>query len=136
MSIPTFAGMPLFDEAAGDRPASAEIRIQTQHMPGVDGEFVLRCGTGGRDIQATGRISVTGATAIEAHQALKASLGEKQQAVNGRTVASYVGTDGVEYPWCMVRSLEMTDPVEISRLSADSVLASCRCRAMIRQLSQ
>jgi hypothetical protein len=134
MSLPTFDDTALFDEAARDRPGPVEARIETQHMPGVDGQFAVCHGQSGRQIEAGGRLAATGSTPAEAHQALKAALRTRQLLADGQTVADYVGTDASTYPNCLLQSYEMTGPVEISRLSESTVLAGAPCRAILRQL--
>ncbi len=134
MSIPTFSETALFDEAARDQPGPVEARIETQHMPGVDGQFAVCHGRSGRQIVATGRLAATGSTPAEAHQALKTALRSRQELADGQTVADYVGTDAATYRYCLLRSYEMTGPVEISRLSESAVLAGAPCRAILLQL--
>lgn len=74
MAIPTFNGQSLFSKAAADLPGAIKVRVHTETMPGVDGEFVQPHGTGARQIAATGWLEGSGATPAAAHQALKTAI--------------------------------------------------------------
>lgn len=106
MAIPTFNGQSLFSKAAADLPGAIKVRVHTETMPGVDGEFVQPHGTGARQIAATGWLEGSGATPAAAHQALKTAIRTAQALADGQTVATYVGTDGHSYETCLLVSYE------------------------------
>jgi len=114
MAIPTFNGESLFSRAAADMPGKIDVRVRTETMPGVDGEFVQPHGTGARQITATGWLEGAGATPAVAHQALKAAVRTKQALADGQTVATYVGTDGHSYQKCLLVSYELQAGVRTS----------------------
>jgi len=114
MAIPTFNGTSLFSKAAADLPGKVAVRLHTETMPGVDGEFVQLHGTGARQITATGWLAGAGATPAAAHQALKDAIRTKHALADGQTVASYVGTDGHSYKNCVLVSYEPQDEAQTS----------------------
>ena len=102
MAIPTFAGTALVSAAAQEVLGPPDVRLHMETMPGVDGLYVQGHGVGGRKIAVVGVLAETSTTAALAHEDLKAALRMKQSLCDGRTVASYVGTDGAAYPNCLV----------------------------------
>ncbi len=133
MAIPTFNGEPLFSKAAADSPGGAVARIQTETMPGVDGEFVQGHGTAAREIVATGWLEASGATPAAAHAALKTLLRANQALVDGQTVATYAGTDAHDYDNCVLVSYEPQDEARTSA-GGGSFQAVIPAEAVIRQV--
>ncbi len=113
-SIPTFDSADLVSRAVRDEPGSPDLRVRAEAMPGTDGLFVQLHGTAGREIVARGLLTAQGATAAEAHHALKTLLLTRQAQADGTTVATYVGTDGTTYANCLLKSYEATDGIRIS----------------------
>ncbi|MCE5280085.1 MAG: hypothetical protein ABFD92_09195 [Planctomycetaceae bacterium] len=113
MSAPTFNNQPLCTHAAREFLSAPGVRVHAETMPGLDGEFIQCHGRGGRDIRVTGVLEVAGATAAGAHQALKNALRGVQSLADGMTVATYIGTDGSEYPDCMLQAYAPADAVEV-----------------------
>jgi len=131
MSIPTFNSVTLASRAARDMPGSPQVRIAAETMPGLDGQFVQLHGTAGREIIVRGVLEATGATAVEAHQALKTALRARQAQADGATVATYVGTDGASYASCLLTSYEATGEVQVSPAnSAYQALVSVEARIL------
>ncbi len=114
MSIPTFNATALVSGAARDLPGSPEVRLHAEMLPGVNGRYVQRHGTGGRKITVRGVLEASGADPATAHQNLKTSLRAKQNLANGNTLASYVGTDGQTYTNCMLTEYKATADVQVS----------------------
>jgi len=83
-------------------------------MPGVNGQFVQLCGTGGRAIVVRGVLEASGESPVQAHQAVKLALRAKQDLADGTTVATYVGTDGSEYANCLLEIFEAVDNIHVS----------------------
>ncbi len=114
MSTPTFNSTLLVSRAGRDLPGSPDVRIRTETLPGVDGQFVQPHGTVGRKIIVRGVLETTGESPDLAHQALKAALRTKQELADGDTVATYVGTDGQSYQNCMLTSYEPVGEVHVT----------------------
>ena len=114
MPTPTFNGTGLITRAPRDFPGSPELRLRAESLPGVDGQYVQPHGVAGRRIVVRGLLQATAASAQEAHAGLKSILRAKQGLADGATVATYVGTDGREYPNCIVNSVEPTGEATVS----------------------
>jgi len=114
MSIPTFCGVALVSRAARDMPGSPQVRLAAETMPGLDGQYVQLHGKAGREIVMRGVLEAAGATAVEAHQALKTALRSMQAGADGATVGPYVGTDGASCSPCLLTSYNATGEVRIS----------------------
>ena len=134
MANPTFDGESLFSKAATDTPGSIAARLQTETMPGVDGEFVQGHGTASREIIATGWLEASGATPAAAHAVLKALLRSKQALVDGQTVATYVGTDAHDYDHCILLAYEPQDKARTSA-GGGSFRAVVPVEAVLRQVA-
>ena len=134
MGIPTFDGVALFSRSADDCPGSVTARVHTETLPGVDGEFVHPHGSAGREITATGWLEATGATPSGAHLALKALLRARQGLVDGRTVATYVGTDAHGYDDCLLISYAPADAAQTSS-GGGGYAAVMPVRAVLRQVA-
>ncbi len=114
MSNPQFNGTELVTRAGRDLPGGVAARYYAETMPGVDGLFVQTHGTAGRRIAVRGILQASGETPSAAHQALKTLLRARQALADGRTVASYVGSDGHSYSNCMLVSYEPAGEVVVS----------------------
>ena len=134
MAIPTFDGESLFTKSAVDSPGAATARFQTEHLPGVDGEFVQGHGLGAREIVASGWLESAGATPAAAHAALKTLLRSKQALVDGQTVATYVGTDAHDYDHCILTSYELRDVAQ-ALAAGGSFRAVVPVEATLRQVA-
>ena len=119
MSIPTFNSVALVSRAPRDTPASPQVRLRVETMPGADGQFVQLHGTGGREIVVRGVLEATGQTPAGAHQALKTALRARQGLADGTTVSAYVGTDEVTYANCLLKTYEASGQVQISPAEED-----------------
>jgi len=134
MALPTFNGSPLFSKSASDLPGAVDVRIQTETLPGVDGEYVQPHGNAGRDIIANGWLEASGNTPALAHAALKTLLRARQNAADGATVATYVGTDGHDYDNCLLLSYAPTATVETTA-GGGTFRAVVPIRAVFRQVA-
>jgi len=114
MSIPTFNSTALVSGAARDLPGSPEVRLHAEALPGVNGRYVQRHGSGARKIIVRGVLEASGANPAVAHQNLKTSLRAKQDLADGNTLASYVGTDGQTYTNCMLTEYRAAGDVQVS----------------------
>jgi len=134
MSIPTFNGSALVTKAGRDLPGAPAARIHTETLPGLDGEFIQPHGSAGRRIVVRGVLQATAGTPAQAHQALKADLRAKQALADGRTVGTYVGTDGHAYANCAVVSVQAEGDIVLSQ-TPGSCTATVHVRAIVRQLT-
>ena len=114
MSIPTFNATALVSGAARDLPGSPEVRLRAETLPGVNGKYVQRHGTGAREISVRGVLEASGANPAAAHQSLKTSLRAKQDLADGSTLANYVGTDGQTYTNSMLTEYKATGDLQVS----------------------
>lgn len=133
MSLPTFNSTALFTHAASEGVGSPRPRLYLERMPGVDGRFVQLHGIGGRTIRAMGILKASAASAALAHKAVKDLLRAKQALVDGRTLATYVGTDTTSYSNCVLRSFEPADWVQTAP-DGTNFTATLRAAAVIMQL--
>ena len=133
MSNPQFNGTELVTKAGRDLPSSVAARYYAETMPGLDGLFVQPHGAAGRRIAIHGVLQASGESPAAAHQALKGLLRARQELVDGRTVATYVGSDGHDYANCMLVSYEPAGEVIVSS-AGSSYTATIRVTAMVIQL--
>jgi len=134
MAIPTFNGQELFSRGAAETPGPVAVRIRTETMPGVDGEFLQGHGTGGREIRASGWLEATAATPAAAAAAVKALLRARQGMADGQTLAAYAGADGHEYPHCVLVSYEAA--AEVRTCAAGGAFAAAvPAEAVLRQVA-
>ena len=134
MSIPTFDSIALCSSAARDEPGPIDVRAQLETLPGADGQFVQYHGRGGREIRVTGMLEGSGDTPAESNQALKAAMRARQGLADGATVATYVGTDGGSYSFCMLTAYRAAGPVQV-RKNATGYTAIVAIEAVIRHLT-
>ena len=134
MSIPTFNSVALCSAAARDEPGPIDIRAQLETMPGADGQFVQCHGNGGRDIRVTGILEGSGDTPAESNQTLKAAMRTIQVLADGATVATYVGTDGSSYSFCVLTAYRAAGPVHV-RKDVAGYTAIIPIGAVIRHLT-
>ena len=134
MSIPTFNSVALCSTAARDEPGPIDVRSQLETMPGTDGQFVQCHGKGGRDIRVTGILEGSGDTPAESNQALKAAMRAIQALADGATVATYVGTDGGGYSFCILTAYRAAGPVQV-RKDTTGYTAMMAIEAVIRNLT-
>ena len=135
MPLPTFDSVALLSRAARDLPSCQRVRVRGETLPGVNGQFVQPHGTAEREIVVRGVLEAAGASAAEAHQALKSELRGRQALADGATIAEYVGTDGSQYSNCMLTSYEATEEAKVSRLSQSSFKAFVPIEARILHLT-
>ena len=134
MAIPTFNSIALCSAAARDEPGAIDTRCHVDTMPGIDGEFVQLGGSGGRDIRVSGMLEATGDTPAESNQSLKAAIRGRQALADGSTLASYVGTDGATYDFCILKSYRATGSVQVCK-KGQGYAATVAMEALIRDLS-
>jgi len=103
MADPAFNGTDLTTEAAHTRVGSRRPRAYTETMPGVNGVFVQTHGYGRRDIAAEGLLTAQGASRELARNAVMTAFRQREQMADGATVATFTGTDGVDYPNCILQ---------------------------------
>ena len=134
MSIPTFNSVALCSAAARDEPGPIDARTQVEALPGSDGQFVQCHGNGGRDIRVTGILEGSGDTPGESNQTLKAAMRTLQALAAGATVATYVGTDGSNYSFCILTAYRAAGPVQV-RKDTTGYTAMVAIEAVIRNLA-
>ena len=134
MPTPTFNGINLVSRAAREMLDSPKVRLQLESLPGVNGQFAQLHGTTGREIIVRGVLKASGPTPAEANLGIKAALRSKQALADGKTLADYVGTDGVTYRHCVVTSFRATDDVMLSP-TADGCDAFVPVEARLSQLA-
>ncbi len=135
MAEALFNSISLFDEACRERIEQPEARFHAESMPGIDGQFVQLFGWGARKIIAEGLMTAQGTTAIEAAQALKAAIRQKQTMVSAWFLAEYVGTDQAVYQGCLLTQFRAASDVQIEKLASDSFRAFVQARAEIIQFA-
>jgi len=135
MAEALFNSISLFDEACRERIEQPEARFHSESMPGIDGQFVQLFGNGARKIIVEGLLIGEGATAIEAGQALKTTIRQKQQMVSAWFLADYVGTDQAVYQGCLLTQFQLAGDVQIETLAGDSFRAFAEGRAEIIQFA-
>ena len=111
-----------------------DVRVRTETLPGVDGEYVQPHGTAGRDITTDGWLEASGNTPALAHAALKTLLRARQDAADGATVATYVGTDGHDYDNCVLISCAPQAAVETTA-GGGTFRAVVPVKAVFRQVA-
>ncbi|MHC4718667.1 MAG: hypothetical protein ACYS5V_16995 [Planctomycetota bacterium] len=134
MPIPTFNGTELGSGGQRDLPASPEVRSYSETLPGVDGRYVQPAGRGGRRIAFRAVLQAAGTTPAQAHQDLKTALRARQQLADGRTVASYVGTDGHDYGHCLLLSYRAAGTVSV-RADGTACQAAVPVAGIVLQLN-
>jgi len=134
MAIPTFNSSNLLTDGERDMPGCIEPRFYAEHMPGTHGQFIQPHGKSGRDIVMRGWLATTSAvSATAAMQALKALVLVKQALADGTTIATYVGTDGHSYEYCVLVAFH-AGPVVMTG-GGSTFKARCQVNARIRQLN-
>lgn len=134
MAIPTFNSSGLFSDGERDMPGPIEPRFYAEHMPGAHGQYIQPHGKSGREIVAAGWLAATSAvSATVAMAALKTLVRAKQALADGTTIATYVGTDGSSYAYCVMLSYAAGPAVITGGVGAYT--ARCRASARLRQLN-
>lgn len=135
LQAPTFAGSALCDTGQRERDGSIEVRIFTENIPGVDGEFAQPHGHGGRTVVVTGILEcVADNTRADALDTGHVTLRAKQSVLcDGATVGTFVDTAGRSHSNCIVISYEPTGPIVVVPHGAEyrSIIP---IRAVIRML--
>jgi hypothetical protein len=134
MPDPTFNGADLATEAAHTRVESRRPRAYIETMPGVNGAFVQMAGYGRRDIAIEGLLTAQGASAALARNAVMNAFRQREQLADGATVATFTGTDGCDYPNCILQRYSH-GRVRIARTTASVYTAYLAVHAALTQLT-
>ena len=131
---PTFNSTALCTSAARDEVLCPDVRIHARTMPGVDGQFIQDHGYGGRDIRVTGVLEGADDTPAESDQALKSAVRTIQSLADGSTIATYVGTDGHSYDYCVLIDYRIVESVGIRKNAGGGYTSAVLIQALIRHL--
>ena len=134
MASPTFNGTALVTDAAHARIGSRRVRAYTETLPGVNGAFVQTHGYGGREIVAEGLLTAQGASAALARNAVMDAFRQREQLTDGVTVATFTGTDGCEYPNCILQRYDH-GRLRVAQAAASVYTAYLDVRATLTQLT-
>lgn len=131
MATPTFSGVSLTTKAQRMTADSPVVRAHFETLPGVDGEYVQTHGQAGRTFQVAGMLEGSAQATRAAALADLRNTMDTYQGLYVGTCNTFVDTDGVSWPNCVLMSWRLSPPYYF-RQEGGNFVAGGRVEAVVR----